>query len=68
MKAKKKFLLLLMMLFSVPSLFAGTKDIVLQNGLNEYNGCEETYFTNTDPTGVYGEFTNMTLDYEKCAT
>jgi len=48
--------------------FAGTRDIVLQNGLGEYSGCEETSLSSSDPAGMYGEFANCMLTYEKCAT
>ena len=68
MNHKRINVTLVIMLCFIPSLFAGTRDIVLQNGLNEYNGCEETSLSSSDPAGMYGEFTNCMLTYEKCTS
>lgn len=38
----KKLKVLLLALILIP-LFASAKEIVLQNGLNGYNGCEDTW-------------------------
>ena len=66
-KNKHRFALILTICLTL-SLFAQTRDIVLQNGQNGYAGCEETSLLSSDPTGVYGEYDFCLLTYEECAT
>lgn len=63
MKAEKFFPLLLLPIL-IPVLFAGAREIVLQNGLNEYAGCEDTQL---DGSTIYGTYPDMKIIYKRYA-
>ncbi len=44
---KKVIKVYLFLILFVQLLFAGTTHVTLQNGLFEYNGCEDTYIIST---------------------
>ena len=49
-----RHMIFLMILGLIAAAFCEPEEITLQNGLNQYNGCEDAYFTCTSPSTNYG--------------
>lgn len=63
-KSEKSFVFILSAFFCY--LFAVPEEVALQNGLNEYNGCIDSYSSNQDKATNFGNAKTLEVRCDGC--